>query len=71
MKANGKSSDALRSFDIWSYQTNLLMFASTASMFTPGKVKAAGGMIHRPPTDIPNVGRFAVASDQYSPSRLA
>jgi uncharacterized protein len=28
-----------------------------------GKVKAAGGMIHRPPTDIPNVGRFAVASD--------
>jgi uncharacterized protein len=28
-----------------------------------GKVKAAGGAIHRPPTDIPNVGRFAVASD--------
>ena len=27
------------------------------------KVKAAGGAIHRPPTDIPNVGRFAVASD--------
>src|SRR5271169_3910969 len=28
-----------------------------------GKVTAAGGAIHRPPTDIPNVGRFAVASD--------
>jgi predicted enzyme related to lactoylglutathione lyase len=28
-----------------------------------GKVRAAGGAIHRPPTDIPNVGRFAVASD--------
>ena len=28
-----------------------------------GKVKAAGGMIHRPPTDIPSVGRFAAAAD--------
>lgn len=27
------------------------------------KVKAAGGAIHRGPDDIPNVGRFAVASD--------
>ena len=27
------------------------------------KVKAAGGAIHRPPTDIPNVGTFAVAAD--------
>ena len=27
------------------------------------KVKAAGGAIHRPATDIPNVGTFAVASD--------
>jgi uncharacterized protein len=27
------------------------------------KVKAAGGAIHRPPTDIPNVGTFAVAGD--------
>jgi predicted enzyme related to lactoylglutathione lyase len=27
------------------------------------KVKAAGGTIHRPPTDIPNVGTFAVAAD--------
>ena len=27
------------------------------------KVKAAGGAVHRPPSDIPNVGRFAVASD--------
>ncbi len=27
------------------------------------KVKAAGGAIHRPPTDIPNVGTFAIASD--------
>ena len=27
------------------------------------KVKAAGGAIHRPPTDIPEVGRFAVAAD--------
>jgi predicted enzyme related to lactoylglutathione lyase len=26
------------------------------------KVKAAGGMIHRPPADIPNVGTFAVAA---------
>ena len=28
-----------------------------------GKVKAAGGAIHREPTDIPDVGRFAVAAD--------
>ncbi len=27
------------------------------------KVKAAGGMIHRPPAPIPNVGTFAVAAD--------
>jgi uncharacterized protein len=27
------------------------------------RVKAAGGGIKRPPTDIPNVGRFAVVSD--------
>ena len=27
------------------------------------KVKAAGGAIHRPPTEIPNVGTFAVAGD--------
>jgi predicted enzyme related to lactoylglutathione lyase len=27
------------------------------------KVKAAGGTIHRPPTEIPNVGTFAVAGD--------
>ena len=27
------------------------------------KVKAAGGTIHRPPTDIPNVGTFAIAGD--------
>jgi uncharacterized protein len=27
------------------------------------KVKAAGGAIHRPPTEIPNVGTFAIASD--------
>jgi uncharacterized protein len=27
------------------------------------KVKAAGGAIHRPPTQIPNVGTFAVAGD--------
>ena len=27
------------------------------------KVKAAGGVIHRPPTQIPNVGTFAVAGD--------
>jgi predicted enzyme related to lactoylglutathione lyase len=27
------------------------------------KVKAAGGAIHRPPTEIPNVGAFAIASD--------
>ncbi len=29
------------------------------------KVKAAGGAIHRPPTDIANVGTFAVASDPH------
>jgi uncharacterized protein len=29
------------------------------------KVKAAGGMIHREPTDIPGVGRFAVAADPH------
>jgi hypothetical protein len=27
------------------------------------KVKAAGGAIHRPPTEIPNIGTFAVAGD--------
>lgn len=26
-------------------------------------VKAAGGAVHRPPTDIPNVGRFSVIAD--------
>src|SRR5271165_2393760 len=30
-----------------------------------GKVKSAGGTIHRPPTDIPNVGTFAVAGDPH------
>jgi predicted enzyme related to lactoylglutathione lyase len=30
-----------------------------------GKVKAAGGAIYRPPSDIPNVGRFAVAGDPH------
>lgn len=29
------------------------------------KVKAAGGAIHRPPEDIPTVGRFAVAADPH------
>ena len=29
------------------------------------KVKAAGGAIYRDPTDIPNVGRFAVAGDPH------
>ena len=29
------------------------------------KVKAAGGAIHRPPTQIPNVGTFAIASDPH------
>ncbi len=29
------------------------------------KVKAAGGAIHRPPTEIPNVGTFAVAGDPH------
>ena len=29
------------------------------------KVKAAGGAIHREPTEIPNVGTFAVASDPH------
>jgi uncharacterized protein len=28
-----------------------------------GKVKAAGGQIHQPPLDIPQVGRFAVVAD--------
>ncbi len=28
-----------------------------------GRVQAAGGAIKRPPTDIPNVGRFAVVAD--------
>jgi uncharacterized protein len=27
------------------------------------KVKAAGGAVHRPPTEIPNVGTFAIAGD--------
>jgi uncharacterized protein len=30
------------------------------------KVKAAGGSIHRPPTEIPNVGTFAVAGDPFA-----
>ena len=29
------------------------------------KVKAAGGAIHRPPEDIPGVGRFAVVADPH------
>jgi uncharacterized protein len=29
------------------------------------KVTAAGGKIHRPPTEIPNVGTFAVAGDSH------
>jgi predicted enzyme related to lactoylglutathione lyase len=29
------------------------------------KVKAGGGAIHRPPTEIPNVGTFAVAGDPH------
>ena len=29
------------------------------------KVKAAGGAIHREPTDIPGIGRFAVAADPH------
>jgi predicted enzyme related to lactoylglutathione lyase len=28
-----------------------------------GKVQAAGGQVHKPPQDIPNVGRFAVVAD--------
>src|SRR4051812_49016375 len=30
-----------------------------------GRVKAAGGVIHRAPEDIPGVGRFAVAADPH------
>lgn len=30
-----------------------------------GKVKASGGDIKRPPTDIPTIGRFAVATDPH------
>jgi predicted enzyme related to lactoylglutathione lyase len=30
-----------------------------------GRVKAAGGAVHRPPDDIPGVGRFAVVSDPH------
>jgi uncharacterized protein len=30
-----------------------------------GKVKAAGGSIYRPPSDIPNIGRFAVMGDPH------
>jgi uncharacterized protein len=30
-----------------------------------GKVKAAGGSIYRPPSEIPNIGRFAVAGDPH------
>ncbi|MBI5017996.1 MAG: VOC family protein [Deltaproteobacteria bacterium] len=29
------------------------------------RVKAAGGTVHRPPEDIPGVGRFAVVADPY------
>lgn len=29
------------------------------------KVEAAGGSIHKPPTDIPDIGRFAVAADPH------
>jgi predicted enzyme related to lactoylglutathione lyase len=29
------------------------------------KVKATGGVVHRPPTEIPNVGTFAVAGDPH------
>jgi predicted enzyme related to lactoylglutathione lyase len=30
-----------------------------------GKVKAAGGSVYRPPSDIPNIGRFAVVGDPH------
>ena len=30
-----------------------------------GKVKAAGGSIYRPPSEIPNIGRFAVMGDPH------
>ena len=30
-----------------------------------GKVEAAGGRIRRPPTDIPNIGRFCVVEDPH------
>jgi predicted enzyme related to lactoylglutathione lyase len=30
-----------------------------------GRVKAAGGAVHRPPGDIPGVGRFAVVADPH------
>ena len=32
------------------------------------KVKAAGGTLHRPPDDIPGVGRFAVVADPHGAS---
>jgi predicted enzyme related to lactoylglutathione lyase len=32
---------------------------------TAAKVKAAGGALHRPPDDIPGIGRFAVVADPH------
>ena len=33
-----------------------------------GRLSAAGGAVHRPPTDIPGIGRFAVVADPHGAS---
>ena len=32
---------------------------------TAAKVTASGGIVHVPPTDIPNIGRFSIVADPY------
>ena len=43
-------------------------FAVADADATTKKVKSAGGKIHKPPTDIPNVGRFSVVADPQGAS---
>lgn len=38
-------------------------FAVADADATAKKIKSAGGKIHKPPTDIPNTGRFSVVAD--------
>jgi hypothetical protein len=38
---------------------------------TAAQAAKAGGTVHRPPMDIPDVGRFAIVADRPGPSRCS